>query len=215
MRFEDEARHEQIYIHGQKDMDMVINNSHREEIGNDQHLTVGHDKFEHIEQHLHSNIGQDHIAQVGRDHHEKIGHNVIQRVLGMVKRYIGGGMITQIEGSSRTSIGASEQKIIGDNQRIKVTSESSLHAKKIVLEVTDESTFNSLSNFIKIDNDGITFSGDKVMINLGGVAGKGTAPKPISPDEFDLPHANLAAGMSKVSDVLEKDTVLTSLRINE
>ncbi|WP_394393085.1 type VI secretion system Vgr family protein [Shewanella woodyi] len=183
LRFEDEASREQIYVHGQKDMDMVINNIHREEIGYDQHLTVEHDKFELVKQHRHTTIGQDEIAQVGRDHQVLVGRNLIHRVVGMVKRYIGGGIITQIDGASQTSIAASEEKIIGANQQIKVDNESYLKASKIVLEAGDELTIKGPGGFIKIDSGGVTISGSKVKINEGGSPGAGTAPKAVKPEE--------------------------------
>ena len=187
LRFEDEASREQIYVHGQKDMDMMINNIHRKEIGYDQHLTVGHDKFEHVKQHRHTTIGQDEIAQVGRDNHTLVGRNLIHRVVGMVKRYIGGGIITQIDGASQTSIAASEEKIIGANQQIKVENESYLKASKIVLEAGDELTIKGPGGFIKIDSGGITVSGNKVKVNEGGSPGKGTAPKAVKPEEPTKP----------------------------
>ncbi len=187
LRFEDEASREQIYFHGQKDMDIVINNIHRENIGYDQHVTVDHDKFEQIKNHRHTTIGQDELAEVGRDHQLLIGRNFVHRVLGMVKRYIGGGIITQIDGASQTNIAASEEKIIGASQKIKVNKESYLKASKIILDAGQELTIKGPGGFIKIDAGGITISGNKVKINEGGSPGTGTEPSAVVPDEPTKP----------------------------
>ena len=187
LRFEDEASREQIFVHAQKDMDVVIKNIHREEIGFDQHITVEQDQFELVKQHRHTTIGQDELAQVGRDQQLLVGRNVVHRVIGMVKRYIGGGIITQIDGGSQTSIAASEEKIIGANQQIKVENESYLKASKIVLEAGDELTIKGPGGFIKIDSGGVTISGSKVKINEGGSPGTGTAPKAVKPEEPTKP----------------------------
>jgi len=183
LRFEDEASREQIYIHGEKDLDIIIKNIHRENIGNDQHITVGHDQFELIKQHRHSTIGKDDIGQIGRDKQWLIGSNLIEKIGGAVKRLVNGGVLETIGGARQTSIGASEEKIIGANQQTKVNNESYLKAAKIVLEAGQELTIKGPGGFIKIDSGGVTISGNKVKINEGGSPGTGTSPKAVTPDD--------------------------------
>lgn len=187
LRFEDEASREQIYLHAQKDMDIVVNNIHRTNIGCDQHITVERDKFEQIKNHRHTTVGQDELAMIGRDHHSFIGRNVIHQVLGMVKRYIGGGIVTQIDGACQTTMSASEEKIIGASQHIKVNKDSYLNASTIMLDAGQSLTIKGPGGFIKIDGEGVTISGNKVKINEGGSPDSGTPPTSVTPDEPTKP----------------------------
>jgi type VI secretion system secreted protein VgrG len=81
LRFEDEAGQEQIWLHAQKDLELLINNDRTEEIGNDSFLTVHHDRIGEIHADDHLTVhGQRHIQIDGDDHlivqgsrHEKYG----------------------------------------------------------------------------------------------------------------------------------------------
>ena len=188
IRFEDEASIEQIYIHAQKDQDIVTNNIHRESVGVDQHTRIGRHKYEMITENEHRLVGKNVTEEYGQDHHQKVGRNIVQRVLGKVSRYITGGVINKIDGSSVTQVAASEEKEIGANQRIKVNNESYLNAKTVVLEANSSLTIKGPGGFVKIDSGGVTISGTKVKINEGGSPDTGTAPTMVTPDDTDKPQ---------------------------
>ncbi|MDI5984385.1 hypothetical protein QLQ85_06265, partial [Halomonas sp. M4R5S39] len=76
-----QAEREQIWLHAQKDLELLTNNDRTEEIGNDSHLTVHHDRVSeiHSDDHLtvhgqrHTQVdGDDHLI-VGATRHEKTG----------------------------------------------------------------------------------------------------------------------------------------------
>jgi type VI secretion system secreted protein VgrG len=48
MRFEDAKGSEEIYLHGQKDWNIVIENDKTQKIGHDESLDVGHDRTKHV-----------------------------------------------------------------------------------------------------------------------------------------------------------------------
>jgi type VI secretion system secreted protein VgrG len=48
LRFEDEAGEEQIYVHAQKDLDLLTQNNRTEVVNNDSHLTVGNNRHTHV-----------------------------------------------------------------------------------------------------------------------------------------------------------------------
>ncbi|MGP9644662.1 MULTISPECIES: type VI secretion system Vgr family protein [unclassified Halomonas] len=101
LRFEDEAGEEQIWLHAQKDLELLTLNDRIEEIRNDSFLKVHNDRiseidvddhhtvhgnrFEHAEgqQHLtvqgtlHINAGQAWLSESGRELHIKAGHKVV------------------------------------------------------------------------------------------------------------------------------------------
>ncbi|PWC16576.1 type VI secretion system tip protein VgrG, partial [Brenneria roseae subsp. roseae] len=187
LRFEDEATREQIYIHAQKDMDVVINNIHRRSVGRDQHLTVSQDQFQRVDRHSHRTIGQDDFEQIGQDHHQYIGRHFVQKVVQSFKRFIGGGEITRIEGSRQTTLSGSEETLIGAHQHTVVNTDSYLKAADIVLEAGQALTIKGPGGFIKLDGAGVTISGTIVKINDGGSPGTGTSPVSIEPDAPNKP----------------------------
>ncbi|MFB9873059.1 type VI secretion system Vgr family protein, partial [Vreelandella sulfidaeris] len=101
LRFEDEASEEQIWLHAQKDLELLtlndrveevrndsflkVHNDRISEIDNDDHHTVHGNRFEHTEglQHLtvqgtlHINAGQAWLSESGRELHIKAGHKVV------------------------------------------------------------------------------------------------------------------------------------------
>jgi type VI secretion system secreted protein VgrG len=83
LRFEDEADKQQIYVHAQKDLDLLTENNRTEVIKNDSHRTVENNDFSHIKANQHStvdgekreSIGGDYSLTVNGSHHSKQGKN--------------------------------------------------------------------------------------------------------------------------------------------
>ena len=83
LRFEDEADKEQIYLHAQKDLDLLTENNRTEVIKNDSHLTVDNNRFAQIKGSDHSTVDgerRDHIGgnyslTANGSHHSKQGKN--------------------------------------------------------------------------------------------------------------------------------------------
>ncbi|MAO11701.1 bacteriophage T4 gp5 trimerisation domain-containing protein, partial [Marinobacter sp.] len=83
LRFEDEADQEQIYVHAQKDLDLLTENNRTEVIKNDSHLTVENNRFSHTKGNSHhttegehrESIGADYSLNVNGSHHSKQGKN--------------------------------------------------------------------------------------------------------------------------------------------
>src|SRR5690554_6428357 len=68
LRFEDEAGEEQIYIHAQKDLDLLTENNRTEVIKNDSHLTVEKNRFSHVKAASHHTVDGEKREQTGKDH---------------------------------------------------------------------------------------------------------------------------------------------------
>ncbi|QTP59394.1 type VI secretion system tip protein VgrG [Billgrantia antri] len=69
LRLEDQAGQEQIWLHAQKDLELLTNNDRTEEIGNDSHLTVHHNRISEIHGNDHLTVhGQRHLQVDGDDH---------------------------------------------------------------------------------------------------------------------------------------------------
>jgi type VI secretion system secreted protein VgrG len=73
LRFEDLAGKEHIYIHGQKDWLVEIENDHRETIGHDQHYEIGNDQASVIKHDQTEDVGHDRTESIGNDVNETVG----------------------------------------------------------------------------------------------------------------------------------------------
>jgi type VI secretion system secreted protein VgrG len=187
LRFEDKTNGEQIYLHGQKDYDIILENDRKEWIRHDRHLRVDNDKYEQVHQDSHQTIGQDKSDRIERHRYFYAGGNFIWQVVGQVHRWIEGGLQLFVKASRATEIGSSDELVIGANQRTAVGNESYTKAKSIVLEANQELTIKAPGGFIKIDTSGIMIKGNIVKINSGGSPGSGTAPKAPSPEQPPVP----------------------------
>lgn len=187
LRFEDEVLREQIYIHAQKDMDVVINHIHRQSVGLDQHLTVHQDQFQRVDRHSHRTIAKDDIEQIGQDHHQLIGRHFVQKIMASFKRFIGGGEITHLDGSRQTAITGGDELLVGAHRRVVVGTDDYLKAEEIVLEAGQSLTVKGPGGFIKLDAGGVTITGNVVKINDGGAPGSGSIPVAIDPETPNKP----------------------------
>ncbi|SNY95728.1 type VI secretion system Vgr family protein [Halomonas sp. hl-4] len=128
LRFEDEAGEEQIWLHAQKDLELLtlndrvedirndsflkVNNDRISEIDNDDHHTVHGNRFEHTEgqQHLsidgtlHINTGQAWLSESGRELHIKAGHKVVLEADSELTLNAGGSFL-KVDGSGVTMVG--------------------------------------------------------------------------------------------------------------
>lgn len=83
LRFEDEVEQEQIYVHAQKDLDLLTENNRTEVIRNDSHRTVENHDFTHVKGNEHrtvdgeqrESVGSDYSLSVGGSLHSKQGKN--------------------------------------------------------------------------------------------------------------------------------------------
>ncbi len=82
LRFDDAKGAEQIFMHGQRDMDLRIKNDRRTFIGNDAHLTVQNDLFEQIRANHHRSVSDDHIRQVDGNQSVQVGKDSQNKVSG-------------------------------------------------------------------------------------------------------------------------------------
>ncbi|HBI23599.1 MAG TPA: type VI secretion system tip protein VgrG, partial [Nitrospiraceae bacterium] len=74
-RFEDAKDSEEIYLHGQKDWTIVIENDKNQKVGKDETLEVGENRDKKVGKDQSEDIGDNKTITVGKNHTEKIGEN--------------------------------------------------------------------------------------------------------------------------------------------
>ncbi|MCS2610806.1 type VI secretion system tip protein TssI/VgrG [Halomonas dongshanensis] len=133
LRFEDEAGEEQIWLHAQKDLELLTLNDRTEEIQNDSHLKVHNDRISEIDSDDHLTVQGQRFTQIkGNDHclvdgthHEKFGQaqlieagQEIHHKAGMKIVIEAGAEITLKAGGSFLKIDPSGVTIVGPQVRI-------------------------------------------------------------------------------------------------
>jgi type VI secretion system secreted protein VgrG len=117
LRFEDEAGKEQIYIHAQKDLDLLTENDRAEVVKNDSHLTVGNNRVSQVSANdnltvdgdrkesvgadssltvngnLHSQQGKAQLVEAGTEIHHKAGQKVVIETGAEITLKVGGNFI--------------------------------------------------------------------------------------------------------------------------
>ncbi|WP_203301491.1 type VI secretion system Vgr family protein [Marinobacter sediminum] len=73
LRFEDEAGQEQIYVHAQKDLDLLTEHNRTEVIQNDSCLTVANNRFERVGGDSHHTVEGEGRERIGGDYSHIVG----------------------------------------------------------------------------------------------------------------------------------------------
>ncbi|MGO2137183.1 type VI secretion system Vgr family protein, partial [Marinobacter sp.] len=79
LRFEDEADKQQVYIHAQKDLDLLTENNRTEVINNDSHQTVENDRFSHVKSNDHLTVDGETRQTIGADCSQSVGGTLHQK----------------------------------------------------------------------------------------------------------------------------------------
>ncbi|MBV7298183.1 type VI secretion system tip protein VgrG [Enterovibrio paralichthyis] len=117
LRFEDQSGAEEIYLHAQKDMNLLVQNDRKDHIKHDVHLTVDNERFQHIkvDDHLtvdgnsmshikgdktlvtdgsfHTKIAEALLNEAGSEIHLKSGHKSILEAYTEVTLKVGGNFV--------------------------------------------------------------------------------------------------------------------------
>ncbi len=165
LRFDDTKGSEQIFVHGEKDMDMRIKNDRREWIGQDRHLFVTRDKLEKTGRDSHLDLARDQIEKIGRDHHMAITGKEAIAVTGSHSLSVTGDVIEEFKA----------------NHSSQVSQNLYLKAAQVVIEGQSGITLKVGGNFITINSGSIAIKGSIVLINSGGAALSGSPGSLVSP----------------------------------
>jgi type VI secretion system secreted protein VgrG len=170
IRFEDKKGQEQVFIHGEKDLDVRVKKDRREWIGQDRHLIVKRDKRQTVEQDDKSIVNRDQVVKIGRDHHLKIGGKEAVEVAGSRSLCVRGDVTEEFKA----------------NHSQQVASQCFVKAKDVIVQGMTNVCLQVGGNFITINQAGIYIKGTTVYVNSGGAAVPGTPGglvAPIAPDQ--------------------------------
>ncbi len=107
-RFEDKKGAEQVYLHAEKNYDIVVENDETHSVGHDRAKTIGNDETTDVGHDRTESVGNDEKITIGNDRTEAVGNNEDISI---------GANRTEKVGSNETiSIGANRSVSIGSNK---------------------------------------------------------------------------------------------------
>src|SRR6185437_6820484 len=109
LRFEDKKGNEEIYLHGQKDWNILIENDKGQKIGHDETLSVGNDKTAQIGHDDTLIVGNIQAITIGVDQTEKIGSNQTVMIGGAKTEVVALVSTETVGGAKALTIGAAYQ----------------------------------------------------------------------------------------------------------
>jgi type VI secretion system secreted protein VgrG len=207
LRFDDTASQEQVFIHGQRNMDVRVEHDSKEWVMNDRHLKVGLPKgqgnpdmgsqYELVHRDKHLNVKYDQVEKIEGNMFLTIGKgenpnggNLDIVVEKTKKELIEGGSHLQVQGARREQVGGSQSLTVGGDQQESVGMKHALDAgmeihlkagMKVVMEAGVQLTIKAAGGFIDISPAGVTIQGLMVLINSGGAPGVGSGSSPDAP----------------------------------
>ena len=126
IRLEDKKGEEQIYMHGEKNLDIRIKNSAYETIGTDRHLVVGKDQIEHVKNNRGETVDADHNETIGKDRHLTVKGKEAKSVTGMQSLVVG-GLVVEVFGASHVELDSAAHFLFAANVVIQARSNITLH----------------------------------------------------------------------------------------
>ncbi|UWQ81692.1 phage baseplate assembly protein V (plasmid) [Leisingera sp. S132] len=171
LTFEDERDQEKIYMHGQKDQEIVIENDRSKTIGRDENNAIGRDRTQ--------SVGQDETLSVGRDQRETVGQDVLYKVGRNQQEEYGKDHVHVVGNIHKQDIYADHLVQIGRNHEETVFGKSTLNVTEAITNNTRSHTLMAFETFtikgpggkITIDAGGITL--EAASINLKGAVSMG------------------------------------------
>jgi type VI secretion system secreted protein VgrG len=222
LRFDDTKGTEEIYIHGERNLDMRIEEDTHESVGNNRSMIVGDptSKWDKT---------GDQMEEIYRDKHLKIHRNQEEEIDGTLKlhivgdtdilndadlkRTISGDEHSHVKGDRNQQVGGDTSLTVDGDQQEKISGDHLVEAmgeiylkagSNVTIEAGEMITLVVGGNFITISSSGINLVGmPMININSGGSPGQGKPSNPKAPTDAAkaAPVAPTAADTSQPGNV--------------
>jgi type VI secretion system secreted protein VgrG len=194
LRFEDKKGQEQVYLHAQKNEDIVVENDKTETVGHDETIQIANDRTEQVGKNETLSVGVDRTRNVGSNETVTIGANRVDTVVLNEARTVGiaqqqtvgaarnvtvgatqahevGINDTWLVGMNRTTdIGRNDNTSIGNNRGVDVGDNDTLDVgKELTINVGDQITLKTGKAVLVMKKDGtISLNGKDISIDGSG-----------------------------------------------
>lgn len=185
IRFEDKKGSEEVYLHGEKDWTILIENDKNQTVGHDETLSVGNNRDKTVGVDQSETIGSNKSITVGVNHTESIGANMILNV-GANKaetvavnsaETVGAAKALTIGAAYQITVGAAMSQVIGAGSSISVASDSSENigsdksvsvGKDINFDSGEKMSFSAGDDYlVSSDKKGVIEVADQLTLKCG------------------------------------------------
>jgi len=162
IRMEDLKGSELLYVHAEKNKQVVVENDRTESVGNNESISIGKDRTENVEKNESISIGENRTESVGKDESITIDENRT--------RSVGKNESIDVSGDRSLSVGKKEDCKVGDSRSTQVGKDDQLQVgKKYELVAGDQITLKTGSASIVMKKDGtIQIKGKDIKIQGSG-----------------------------------------------
>jgi type VI secretion system secreted protein VgrG len=169
LRFEDKKGNEEVYLHGQKDWTIAIENDKNQTVGHDETLSVGNDRTLDIGNDQKETVGHDETFEVKNDRKKSVGHDETESIGHDRTIEVGNDHTESIGGNLTLSVIKAKAEDVGEDSTETVGKTRSLSAgKDYAIDVTANMTTavgSDQSTDVKL-NKTLTV-GEKLTITCG------------------------------------------------
>jgi len=211
LRFDDEKDQEEIFVHAQRNQNIVVNNDETTRIGNDRKenvehddtITIGHDRTEHVGNDEQVTIGHNRSLQVGQDDFLTIERNHSSRIGKDRAESVGNNRKDQITANHLIDVGGHVEQTVQGHDKLRAGQRIQRQTQQYRLQAGEAICLGGPGGSITIDDGGITV--EAIAIHLKGAIvmdeGKGNVwgihgvPNLAKPGDFCLECFLHAAGL--------------------
>lgn len=173
LRFEDKKGQEEIFLHGQKDWTIAIENDKNQTVGKNESLSVGSNRTKTVGADEDVTIGANKSSSIGRNKTETVAINTAETIGaakeltigGLYQISVGGAMNETVGAAKAEEIGAAKAVIVGGNSSENVGKDKSVSVgKNYKCEVTENGDI-LVGKKTKIQSgDDLTITGSKKAV---------------------------------------------------
>ncbi len=162
IRFEDKKGSEQLYIHAEKDKQVIVENDRTESVGHDEKISIGNNRTEDVGKNETISIGENRTEDVGKNETISIGENRTEDV--------GKNETISIGENRKETVGKNEEMSIGDNRTTNIGKDEQLSVgKRLLVQAGDLIVLKTGSASITMKQSGeITIKGSDITISGSG-----------------------------------------------
>lgn len=212
-RFEDKKGSEEIYLHGQKDWTIAIDNDKNQTIGHDETMNVGNNRTKSVGVDQSETIGSNKTIQVGSNHTETIGANMSLTVGANQSDTVATAKSMTIGAAYQVTVGAAMNETIGAAKAEEIGAAKSVNVGAASSEnVGADKSVNAGGNISENAGKDVTLqSGKKMVLSSGddfGITGKKKGVIEIK-DELTIKVGKAFINMKKNGDITIKGKTIT------
>ena len=208
IRFEDKKGEEEIYLHGQKNWTIMIENDKNQDVLNNESLTVASNRTKSVGNDQSETIGANKTIQVGANHTETIGANMSVTVASNKSETVGVASNETIGAAKALTIGAGYQVSVGAamNETVGAAKAEEIGAAKTVAVGANSSENVGANKSVNAGKDVSIQSGKKMALTAGddfAIAGDKKGIIDIK-DQLVIKCGNASISLKKNGDIVIK-----------